>query len=146
METSTSGVHGAPAGRTGVVGAGRIRVIIALIAVATLFAAASMAWADGEVRTPPRELFGKNVLALYKSSDAQSEKDNEIAFHLQKALSEWGLQVRYYDIDSGIPSPEVMDGVRAVISWFRGPSMESPGAYLEFVNRTIDSGRKRRHG
>ena len=37
------------------------------------------------------------VLGLYKSSDGQSQQDNEIVYHLEPRLAEMGLEVRYHD-------------------------------------------------
>ena len=45
---------------------------------------------------------GRDVLALYKSSEGQTEKENEIFFYLSQPLKEMGLSVRYWDIDRGI--------------------------------------------
>jgi hypothetical protein len=85
---------------------------------------------------------GHTVLALYKSSDGQGAADNEIALHLEAALRLMGLAVRYHDVDRGLPGPRELDDARAVVSWFRGPAMADPLAYLAFLRATIDSGRK----
>ena len=88
------------------------------------------------------EFFGKTILGLYKSSDNQSEDENLIFFHLSIPLQEMGFTIKYHDIDESIPTSKDLEDVRAVISWFAGASMEDPDTYLDFVNRTIDSGRK----
>lgn len=88
------------------------------------------------------ELFGKTILGLYKSSDNQSEDENLIFYHLSLPLKEMGFTVKYHDIDESIPTKTDLEGVRAVISWYTGASMEDPESYLDFVNSVIDSGRK----
>jgi len=87
-------------------------------------------------------VYQKSVLALYKSSENQTKEENEIFFYMSRALEEMGLKVVYWDIDRGIPGDSVTRYSRAVISWFRGPSMRNPGAYLDFVDRMIDKGKK----
>ncbi len=86
--------------------------------------------------------YGKTILALYKSSDNQSEEQNLIFYHLSNPLMEMGFTVIYHDVDESIPTEKEMEGVRAVITWFAGASMVDPDTYLDFVNKTIDSGRK----
>jgi len=88
------------------------------------------------------EFHGNTILALYKSSDNQSEEQNLIFYHLSNPLKEMGFTVKYHDIDESIPTETEMEDVRAVITWFAGASLVDPDIYLDFVNRTIDSGRK----
>jgi hypothetical protein len=86
--------------------------------------------------------YQKSVLALYKSSESQSEKENEIYFYMSRALEEMGLDVVYWDIDRGIPSESITRFHRAIISWYRGPAMREPEAYLDFLERMISQGKK----
>ncbi len=86
--------------------------------------------------------FQKSVLALYKSSEGQSAKENEIFFYLSTPLKEMGLKVTYWDIDRGLPGKSMLDYSRAVITWFRGPSMRKPMDYLNFIDSAIDQGKK----
>ncbi|MBB6480592.1 DUF2194 domain-containing protein [Spirochaeta isovalerica] len=87
-------------------------------------------------------VYQKSVLALYKSSENQTEKENEIFFYMSRALEEMGLKVVYWDIDRGIPGESVTRFHRAIISWFRGPAMRDPEAYLDFLERMIAQGKK----
>ncbi|MBN2735590.1 MAG: DUF2194 domain-containing protein [Spirochaetales bacterium] len=87
-------------------------------------------------------LFGNKILALYKSSDKQSDKENEIFFYLSVILQKMGFVMEYWDIDSGIPDSFTVKNVRAVISWYRSSSMADPDSYLDFMDRMIKSGRK----
>jgi len=86
--------------------------------------------------------YENKVLALYKSSENQSEKENEIFFYLSQPLLKMGLSVEYWDIDRGLPTAKIMADIRAVVTWFRGPAMKNPVAYLHFLDNTIESGRK----
>lgn len=88
------------------------------------------------------EGFQKSVLALYKSSEGQSARENEIYFYLSVPLKEMGLKVTYWDIDRGLPSKSLTEYSRAVITWFRGPSMRRPYDYLDFLDSVIDEGKK----
>jgi hypothetical protein len=89
-----------------------------------------------------RAALGRTVLALYKSSEGQSATDNEILRLVEPALRGLGLAVRYQDADAGVPDVAALGDCRAVVSWFRGPSMAQPERYLAFVREAIDSGRK----
>jgi hypothetical protein len=88
------------------------------------------------------DFYGRRVLGLYKSSEGQTAGENEIFYYLSRPLSEMGLKIDYWDVDSGIPPQSSLKGVRAIISWFRGASMSDPEGYLKFLNSCVDSGRK----
>ena len=85
---------------------------------------------------------GNKILALYKSSDQQSDKENEIFYYLSLILKKMGLKIIYHDIDRSIPSEKITSDVRAVISWFRDSSMSNPEKYLDFIDSMINSERK----
>jgi len=87
-------------------------------------------------------VYQKSVLALYKSSEGQTKAENEIFFYLSRPLQEMGLKVVYWDIDRGLPGESVTKYSRAIISWFRGPSMRNPGDYLSFLDKMIEDGKK----
>jgi len=86
--------------------------------------------------------YQKSVIALYKSSEGQTKSENEIFFYLSKPLTDMGLKIVYWDIDKGLPGESVTKYSRAVISWFRGPSMRDPGEYLNFLDRMVAKGKK----
>lgn len=87
-------------------------------------------------------VYQKSVLALYKSSEGQTKAENEIYFYLSRLLTEMGLKVVYWDIDRGLPGKSVTKYSRAIISWFRGPSMRNAEAYLTFLDRMFEEGKK----
>ncbi|MCD6397682.1 MAG: DUF2194 domain-containing protein, partial [Spirochaetaceae bacterium] len=87
-------------------------------------------------------VYQKSVIALYKSSEGQTKSENEIFFYLSKSLKDMGLKIVYWDIDRGLPGESVTKYSRAVISWFRGPSMREPGEYLNFLDKMIEEGKK----
>jgi len=86
--------------------------------------------------------FEREILALYKSSEGQTAKENEIFFYLSQPLKQMGFAIRYWDIDKGIPDSRTVDRVRAVISWYRGAAMSHPERYLEFLEDAMDQGIK----
>jgi hypothetical protein len=86
--------------------------------------------------------FGNTILALYKSSDGQTEQENEIFFYLSQPLKEMGLNIVYWDIDRGMPGNSITQYARAVITWFRGPSMNNPDDYLNFLDQFFAAGKK----
>ncbi|MBI9098943.1 MAG: DUF2194 domain-containing protein, partial [Spirochaetaceae bacterium] len=94
------------------------------------------------VLTAQNAVYQKSVLALYKSSEGQTKEENEIFFYMSRSLEEMGLKVVYWDIDRGIPGESVTRYNRAVISWFRGPSMRNPEDYLQFLETMIAQGKK----
>ena len=87
-------------------------------------------------------VYQKSVIALYKSSEGQTKSENEIFFYLSKPLTDMGLKIIYWDIDRGLPGESVTKYSRAVISWFRGPSLRDPGEYLNFLDKMIAEGKK----
>lgn len=87
-------------------------------------------------------VYQKSVLALYKSSEGQTKDENEIFFYMSNTLKEMGLKIVYWDIDRGIPGESVTRYHRAIISWYRGPSMRNPGEYLSFLEKMISQGKK----
>ncbi|WP_455383416.1 DUF2194 domain-containing protein [Salinispira pacifica] len=115
---------------------GRIAVLAARLAVVALLLLAPV----GQLAALGP--YGHTVLGLYKSSDGQSEKENEVFFYLSNPLGKMGLKVRYWDVDRGLPPESALSDVRAVVSWFRGSSMSHPLDYLAFLNRVMDSGAK----
>ncbi|MBN1838109.1 MAG: hypothetical protein JW820_19785, partial [Spirochaetales bacterium] len=110
---------------------------VALVAMLVLLAAGRSVAA-----APEPAAYGKTVLALYKSSEGQSERENEAFFYLSQPLGAMGLGVRYWDVDRGLPGKEVLEDVRALVSWFRGPSMADPEGYLRFLEESLDRGLK----
>lgn len=105
------------------------RILLLAIALTTAFSAHA-------------DVYGRRILGLYKSSEGQTERENEIFFYLSQPLGRMGLEVEYWDADEGLPPEEKLRNVRAVISWFRGPSIARPKDYLAFLNSMVDSGRK----
>ena len=87
-------------------------------------------------------VYQKSVLALYKSSEGQTKAENEIFFYLSRPLTDMGLKIIYWDIDRGLPGESVTKYSRAIISWFRGPTMRNPGDYLSFLDKMIEDGKK----
>jgi hypothetical protein len=87
-------------------------------------------------------VYQKSVLALYKSSEGQTKTENEVYFYLSGPLKEMGLKIVYWDIDRGVPGKSVTKYTRAVISWFRGPSMRDPAKYLDFLDTMMEEGKK----
>ncbi len=87
-------------------------------------------------------IYQKSVLALYKSSEGQTKSENEIFFYLSRPFTEMGLKIVYWDIDRGLPGKSVTKYSRAVISWFRGPSMRNAEEYLTFLDGMFEDGKK----
>lgn len=87
-------------------------------------------------------VFQKSILAFYKSSEGQTEKDNEIYYYLNKTLKDLGFEIIYWDVDKGIPGSSITKYSRAVISWFRGPSMKRADIYLDFLDKMFDENKK----
>ncbi len=96
----------------------------------------------GAVLIGQEAVFERSVLALYKSSDNQTRTENEVAFYLERPLKDLGLDVVYWDIDRGIPSESMTRYVRAIVTWYRGPSMRRPEAYLDFLDAAVRDGKK----
>ena len=86
--------------------------------------------------------YQRGILALYKSSENQTEGENEIFWYLSNILREMGFTIEYWDIDRGVPDTRRTQNARAIITWFRGPTMQNAVAYLDFIDKAIEAGKK----
>ncbi len=86
--------------------------------------------------------YGHTVLALYKSTDGQSDQANEIFYYLSNIFTKMSLKVRYWDIDRGVPPQSELADVRAVVSWYGSSAIAHPLDYLAFLNSVLDAGAK----
>ena len=87
-------------------------------------------------------VYQKSVLALYKSSEGHTKLEHDIYFYLSRHLTEMGIKIFSLDIDRGLPGESVTKYSRAIISWFRGPSMRNAEEYLTFLDRMFEEGKK----
>jgi len=86
--------------------------------------------------------YQNTILALYKSSENQKEEENESFWYLSVPLKNMGFTVKYWDIDSKLPSAALLNEARAIVTWFRGESMDDPIVYMDMLDKFIDSGKK----
>ncbi len=109
------------------------RPLILLLVVAA--GANAQAWAA------PRHV-PRTILALYDSRyDAEPRYLNlhQIA---EMPLNHLGLLVRYHDINTPLPALQNMEDVRGILTWFRSDEMADPIAFLAWVDRALDSGKR----
>ncbi len=84
---------------------------------------------------------GDRVLCLVDSSEGVTVERNPLAAVIAPAIARLGLQVRCHDItQGGLPSPQALAGVRAVVTGFLDGSMAGAGRYPEFVRAVVARG------
>ncbi len=89
--------------------------------------------------------YGKEVLALFKSSDGYTETNNPVKWFFEKELQKRGLGVRYHDLDKGIPGTGDLENTRAVLTWYNSGKVSGKDKgieYIGFLNSAVDKGLK----
>ncbi|MEQ8192511.1 MAG: hypothetical protein ABRQ39_31390, partial [Candidatus Eremiobacterota bacterium] len=88
----------------------------------------------------PEKIIYKKMLALYKSSEKQSERENFIKKLASSKLFKLGYQLDYYDIDKGIPYD--MKNYSGIISWYDTSEMYDAAKYCEWLGDQVSEGKK----
>jgi hypothetical protein len=86
--------------------------------------------------------YGKTILAFYKSSDGFSENKNPVKSFMEPEIKKMGLEVKYVDFDSDMPSKDSLKDVRAIVSWYNSGVIENKKKgldYIEFLKSALDS-------
>lgn len=89
--------------------------------------------------------YGKIILCMYKSSDGYQHNNNPIKWYFEPEIKKLGLKVRYHDFDAGSPGHGSLADVRAILTWYNNsvvPDKKTGLRYIEFLNRSADSGIK----
>jgi hypothetical protein len=84
------------------------------------------------------------VLCLFRSSEGFSATDNPVKRYCAPHLESFGLRPLYHDIDAGLP-PAGTAAIRAVVSWYRAPSMRSRDlalSYIDYLGKLSAQGKK----
>ena len=84
----------------------------------------------------------RRVLALYKSSEGDTAARNQTLALLEQPLESLGFVVDYADASKALPRDEEMGDYRGVITFFRDSDMDNAKAYVAWVGRQVDAGRK----
>lgn len=114
-----------------------------LVVGALMLCAARDAFAAPLPRTRPILDFtpGDRVLCLVDSSEGVTAERNPLAAAIAPAIARLGLQVRWHDIaQSGLPSLQALEGVRAVVTGFLDGAMAGAARYPEFVRTVVARG------
>lgn len=83
----------------------------------------------------------RKVLALYKSSEGETEEQNNIYYKAQLPLNNLGLVVKYADAEKSLPSEEAMRDYRGILTWFREPGMKNAKRYRRWIQQMQKSGK-----
>lgn len=84
----------------------------------------------------------RTVIALYDGKIEREPHATRIHRMAEMPLNHLGLVVRYHDVNAGLPGDDQLAGVRGIISWFSGTSLDDPGAYLSWAEKNIRAGRR----
>lgn len=90
----------------------------------------------------PDKLTHKKMLALYKGSEKQSDRENFIKKLASVELFKLGYKLDYYDIDKGIPDSSVMEEYKGIISWYGTSEMYNAAKYCEWLGDQVSAGKK----
>lgn len=82
------------------------------------------------------------ILALYDGSEKRTDNNNEIKTFLQVPLERLGFQVKYYDIDKGIPPENLTRNMRGIVTWFSDSKMQNAGVYCDWLAEQLRRGEK----
>ncbi len=117
---------------------GTASVTAGLLAALALLLLPPLARADGAA---PMEL-RRDVLALYKSADGQTEEENPIYVFLELPLTYLGYRVTYWDISKDLPPPGLVRNCRAILTWFYNDELRGASGYRQWLLRQIRRGKK----
>ncbi len=85
----------------------------------------------------------RRVLGLYNSRDADTDAEtNPIHQRAELILNHLGLLVEHRDVNLPLPAPGAMSRYLGVVAWFSGDKMSQPVAYLRWLARQVEAGRK----
>ncbi|HTA46275.1 MAG TPA: hypothetical protein VK789_27710 [Bryobacteraceae bacterium] len=84
----------------------------------------------------------RTILALYNGAQYKELRDTRIHRLLEMPLNHLGFVVRYQDIQTSLPSPDQMQDVRGIATWFATETMPHPVEFLQWAERAIDSGKR----
>ncbi len=89
-----------------------------------------------------RHTVPRTVLALYDSRYSEHPRSTPIHNLAEMPLNHLGLIVRYHDIRSGLPPLSSLSDVRGVVTWFTTEGLPQPVAYLRWLDRLADAGKR----
>lgn len=86
----------------------------------------------------------RTVIALYDGNlYADTVKQTYIHRRAEMVLNHLGLVVEYHNMRQTLPEIAGREDVRGIITWFDSPiNLDDPFAYVEWVSRALDKGKK----
>lgn len=83
----------------------------------------------------------RTLLGIFDSRHEETPAHTQLHFNAEMPLNHLGFIVRYHDIRQGLPEPEALDGVIAVISMLTYDFDES-ASYFRWLDRVSEQGLK----
>ncbi|MDZ7374622.1 MAG: hypothetical protein ONB23_11725 [candidate division KSB1 bacterium] len=96
----------------------------------------------GRCRTSTPSEWSLDILALYKSSEGQTEEDNPVYEFLEFPLSFLGYRVHYYDLSQGIKNLGSTDRYAAIVTWFWDDDLAGASSYRRWLLQQLEAGKK----
>ena len=93
-----------------------------------------------EVRGAPavdEQEIARTVMALYDSRREPDLRRSRIHRLVDMPVNHLGFVIWYHDIAQGLPKPNMLSGIRAVVTFFDGP-VPNPGAYADWASGVLD--------
>lgn len=99
---------------------------------------------DPHIRDVPLELeLSRRVLGLYNGLDSETDAENNpVHQRAELILNHLGLLVELRDVNDPLPSDQEMARYRGVVAWFGGAALKQPRAYLAWLVRQVEAGRR----
>ena len=79
------------------------------------------------------------ALLLYKSTEESSATGSRLNLKVEPILKAMGYQVRYHDINTGLPQ---VGQANAIVSWYTSPKMPDPEGYIDWLAQQTAQGKK----
>lgn len=85
----------------------------------------------------------RTVLAFYKADDEeQGLKSHPLHRFLEMPFNHLGLQLVFWDINSGLPDLKQFPPIRGIVSWYYEKDVNQPEAYLKWMIERLQEGKK----
>ncbi len=88
------------------------------------------------------KLVRRKIVALYHSAVTPDIRNSILHEYIQMPLNHLGLVVVYHDLSKGLPDDDVMAGARGIITCFSDRVAIPPVAYMNWLHRQMDAGRR----
>lgn len=84
----------------------------------------------------------RDVVALYFGSEYSEVTETPFHRYLELPLNYLGFHVRYWDVDKGLPSEEMMKDIFGILTWFQGKKFDDTNLYASWLIKQLRNNKK----